>query len=197
LNYYIADLHLFHENVLKNGRFHERPFETLEEMHKTILENWNRVVTNGDTVYMLGDISHKGDPLEVAMFLMQLKGNIVLIKGNHDKIHDYRLKKQLVDIVDYKELTDNINGKAYPVVLSHYPIFSWKGQFGGAIHLYGHVHDNDDDQLYQNAIKEADKYFAERDGERHKPFRAYNVGCMKEYMDYTPRTLQEIIAANS
>ena len=107
------------------------------------------------------------------------------------------MKKQLVEIVDYKELTDNINGKAYPVVLSHYPIFSWKGQFGGAIHLYGHVHDNDDDQLYQNALKEADKFFAKRDGERHKPFKAFNVGCMKEYMDYTPRTLQEIITANS
>jgi hypothetical protein len=25
------------------------------------------------------------------------------------------------------------------------------------------------------------------------PMRMYNVGCMMEYMDYTPRTLDEII----
>ena len=28
-----------------------------------------------------------------------------------------------------------------------------------------------------------------------KPFMAMNVGCMKDYMDYTPRTLDEIMSA--
>ena len=27
------------------------------------------------------------------------------------------------------------------------------------------------------------------------PFMAMNVGCMKDYMDYTPRTLDEIMSA--
>lgn len=196
-NFYIADLHLFHENVLKNERFHERPFETLEEMHKVIVDNWNEVVTNGDMVYLLGDVAHKGNPLEIASLLAHLKGQIVLIKGNHDKIQDQRLKKQFVEVLDYKEVVDNIDGKAVSVILSHYPIFSWKGQFRGAVHLYGHVHDNDDDILYQDAIKTADDFFKKRDGEKHKPFRAFNVGCMKDYMNYKPRTLKEIIAANT
>ena len=26
-----------------------------------------------------------------------------------------------------------------------------------------------------------------------KPCNMWNVGCMKDYMDYTPRTLEEII----
>ena len=192
-NFYISDLHLFHNNVLKDGRFHERPFETIEEMHGTIKERWNNAVTNGDTVYLLGDVSHKGDSLEVAEFLSQLKGRIVLIRGNHDNIKDQRLKKQFSEILDYKELVDNIGGKGISVVLSHYPILSWKGQFRGAIHLYGHVHDNDDEVLYQDALKNADTFFEKRDGEYHKPFRAYNVGCMMKYMDYTPRTIEEII----
>lgn len=38
MNYYISDLHLFCKNELKNGYFKERPFETLEEMHETILK---------------------------------------------------------------------------------------------------------------------------------------------------------------
>ena len=34
-NYYIADLHLGHENVI---RFDNRPFANLEEMHRTIID---------------------------------------------------------------------------------------------------------------------------------------------------------------
>ena len=57
LNYYISDLHLLHENVL---RFDNRPFESIKEMQETIVNNWNRKVTNGDTVYILGDVSMRG-----------------------------------------------------------------------------------------------------------------------------------------
>ena len=32
MNYYISDLHLFHENSIK---FDERPFGSLDEMHET------------------------------------------------------------------------------------------------------------------------------------------------------------------
>lgn len=42
MNYYISDLHLFHKNVTDEGtNFDNRPFKTMEEMHKTIKENWN------------------------------------------------------------------------------------------------------------------------------------------------------------
>ena len=52
MNYYISDLHLLHKNCIG---FDERPFADLEEMHEAILANWNRKVTNSDTVYILGD----------------------------------------------------------------------------------------------------------------------------------------------
>ena len=29
--------------------------------------------------------------------------------------------------------------------------------------------------------------------QRHLPYECYNVGCMLPYMNYTPRTLEEII----
>lgn len=35
MNYYISDLHLFHEAVL---RFDDRPFSNLEEMHAEIVK---------------------------------------------------------------------------------------------------------------------------------------------------------------
>jgi len=44
MKYYISDLHLFHENAIE---FDHRPFTSLQEMHDTILKNWNDRVTNG------------------------------------------------------------------------------------------------------------------------------------------------------
>lgn len=53
MNYYISDLHLFHEAAI---RFDDRPFRDLEEMHAEIVKRWNEKVNNGDTVYILGDV---------------------------------------------------------------------------------------------------------------------------------------------
>lgn len=47
----------FHENAIK---FDHRPFESVQEMHEVILKNWNDRVTNGDFVYLLGDMSLRG-----------------------------------------------------------------------------------------------------------------------------------------
>ena len=57
MNYYISDLHLFHEAAI---RFDDRPFRDLEEMHTEIVKRWNEKVNNGDTVYILGDVSMRG-----------------------------------------------------------------------------------------------------------------------------------------
>lgn len=60
MNYYISDLHLFHKNVTGEGtNFDNRPFQTMEEMHETIKENWNSRVTGSDHVYILGDMCWK------------------------------------------------------------------------------------------------------------------------------------------
>ena len=43
MNYYISDLHFFHKNVTDEGaNFDNCPFKTIEEMHETIKENWNK-----------------------------------------------------------------------------------------------------------------------------------------------------------
>jgi calcineurin-like phosphoesterase family protein len=193
LNYYISDLHLFCKSVLSNGRFKERPFNSLEEMHETIKNNWNSVVTNSDHVYILGDNSKRGFNNNLTAFLSQLKGNLHLIRGNHDDVNDLRMKKQFVEICDYKEISDSFDGKSYKLVLCHYPIYAWNGQNRGSILLYGHCHDNFDDKLFQKSIKELNDVYKERDGERYIEFHAYNVGCM--HWNYTPVTLKQIILA--
>ena len=52
MNYYISDLHLFHEASI---RFDNRPFGYLDEMHEAVVSRWNNKVNNGDIVYILGD----------------------------------------------------------------------------------------------------------------------------------------------
>ena len=71
MNYYISDLHLFHEACIK---FDNRPFESLQEMHDTIMKNWNNKVNNGDTVYILGDVSMRGKKEDLIAYVAQLKG---------------------------------------------------------------------------------------------------------------------------
>ena len=37
-----------------------RPFDSITQMQQTIVNNWNDKITNGDTVYILGDVSMRG-----------------------------------------------------------------------------------------------------------------------------------------
>ena len=58
MNYFTSDLHLGHRNII---RLCNRPFATIEEMDETLIRNWNAKVTNGDTVYILGDLLFRNE----------------------------------------------------------------------------------------------------------------------------------------
>ena len=137
MKYYISDLHLFHENAI---HFDQRPFESVQQMHDTILKNWNDRVMNGDYVYILGDVSMRGKNEDLIAFVARLKGRKVLIRGNHDDVSDYRYQQLFAEICDYKEIHDSVGKEKFGLVLSHYPIFSWKNMGRGKILLYGHTH---------------------------------------------------------
>lgn len=188
MKYYISDLHLFHKASI---RFDHRPFASAEEMNKAILKNWNDRVTNGDYVYILGDVSMRGKNDDLIALVAQLKGRKVLVKGNHDDISDYRYQQLFTEICDYKEIHDAIENEQYRLVLSHYSIFSWKEMGRGRILLYGHTHESEEDKFYQKCLKEMQKNDCRHVYDRN--IKAFNVGCMHAYMDYTPRTLEEIM----
>lgn len=197
MDYFISDLHLFHENCI---RFDNRPFKDVEQMNEAIVSNWNNKVTNGDTVYILGDVSMRGTNLELIQLVSTLRGRKVLILGNHDRVKDYRYSVLFDEITDYKVIQTSIANKEDPkksdavhVVLSHYPILMWINQHRGYIHLYGHVHNSVEEVIFQNAVNSLnDNILSQRRSLEH-PVHAYNVGCMMPWMGYTPRTLQEII----
>lgn len=197
MNYFISDLHLFHKNVTEEGsNFDNRPFKTLEEMHNTIKENWNNRITGADHVYILGDLSWKENE-DAIQFVSTLKGNKHLILGNHDRVVDQRYKQLFVEVVNYKEIKDRINGKEYHVIMSHFPIAFWNHQHHyrrdkqehkvWAVQLYGHVHNSAEEKYFQDFINKLNN-------ECDIECLAKNVGCM--LWDYTPRTLEEIISKN-
>lgn len=176
--FYIADWHYGHANCL---HFDNRPFKTVEEMNATLVRNWNDVVTPADVAYVLGDMfwckSSEAQPV-----LNQLNGTKILIRGNHDRSNDGAFLRKFSKVTDYLEVEDS----GRHVVLSHYPIVCFKNHFYGWYHLYGHVHTS-----FEYQMMEHDKFLmSELYG---KQCQMFNVGAMMPWMNYTPRTLDEIL----
>lgn len=174
MKYYIADLHIGHENVIKHDG---RPFKDAAQMAHEIVRRWNNAVSYNDDVYLLGDFAWKNFAgLEV---LSQLTGKKYLILGNHDK-PSQEMKAYFEWVKDIAVVDDC----GTEVMLCHYPIAHWKNQYRGAVHLYGHIHNTKDHTAFER--------YREFCCDLEIPFECYNVGCMMSYMDYTPRTLDEI-----
>ncbi len=165
--FFTSDTHFNHVKILEFEP-KSRPFETLEEMNETIINNWNSRVTDEDTVYILGDMFM--GPLEpIDEIMPRLKGKKILIRGNHDtNSRVSRMAPYLEGIYDMYNL--KIDGQIY--VLCHYPMREWFSKDYGAIHLYGHVHSN-----------------GHRSGE-HQDENTFHVGV--DVHNLTPVSLEEI-----
>ena len=179
MKFYISDLHFSHKNILS---FDNRPFFTVAEMNEAIINNWNSVVSINDEVYILGDMFWNNNDID--SILPRLKGRLYLIKGNHDRVNA-EMNKRFVWIKDYEEIKD---GDKH-IVLCHYPIPCYKNHFYGWYHLYGHVHTSFEHNMMLHTREEMTSLY-------DKPCQMFNVGCMLPYMNYTPRTLDEIIHSN-
>ncbi|MDE6674577.1 MAG: metallophosphoesterase family protein [Acetatifactor sp.] len=172
--FYISDLHIGHNNIIT---YDSRPFGSMEEMNGIIIQNWNAAVGKDDEVYVLGDFfwnNKDGDEI-----LPQLHGDIYLIKGNHDELTD-SMRKRYIWVQDYAEIKDGETS----LVLCHYPIAHWKNSKRGTVHLYGHIHMGRDSRPFGEYVK-----LMQQKGLRYE---CHNVGCMLPYINYTPRTLEEI-----
>ena len=148
----------------------------------TLIQNWNERVTSEDTVYVLGDAFWKNEENSIQV-MQQLNGHKHLIQGNHDRVKG-NLHPYWESIEQYAEVDDENR----LVILSHYPILFYKNQHYGAVMLYGHVHNTREWVLVEKWKKEQ--------WAMGIPSRLINVGCMMEYMRYTPRTLTELLDAN-
>lgn len=184
---YIADLHFYSKGSLV---FDNRPYDSVIDMNEDLISRWNAKVHKGDDVYILGDVFLGGSKDEQEDVLRRLKGNKHLIVGNHDKsIVNGRLKHYFSSIDELKTIQDSVGGKAYKVVLCHYPIPVYNGHFReDRVHLYGHVHKTfeEDATLLHLVIN---NHLAEDRNIQNM----LNVGCMMSWMGYEPKTLGELM----
>ena len=193
---YISDLHLGHYNVMTI--LDERGFNSLDEMDEHIIKQWNENVENEDTVVILGDFSfYNGE--KTLSILRRLKGNKILIKGNHERyLNDPAFDKK---VFNYIERYDEIQDNGRRVTISHFPNIFYNGQYRKnsdgeplSYMLYGHIHDTQDMRLLEKFMEVAEEftYINKRDGSTCKvPFNLINCFCM--YSDYIPLTLDEWI----
>ena len=131
--YFTSDTHFNHDSIRKHCN---RPWDSVEEMDKALIDNWNKCINPGDTVYHLGDFAFGGHEI-VKNYRNKLNGKVHLILGNHD----YR--NRIHNIEDLFSSTNNMLTLKYnheKIVLCHYPMRSWDSSCHGSYQLYGHSH---------------------------------------------------------
>lgn len=193
---YIADQHFYHNRLCQE--MDQRGFSGYEEMNAHMIRQWNNKVNPRDDVYILGDFSiTKGEATNKV--LSQLKGKKHLIIGNHDKyLQDKAFDRTLFrSISPYQEIRDH--GRT--VILCHYPIFCYPGQYrrdknGNPLvfMLYGHTHNTHDEALVNSFITMTRQTVA---SSRHRPnaepIPCNMINCFGMFSEYQPMTLDEWI----
>ena len=142
MKYYISDLHLQHNNVLK---YDNRPFDNIEEHDKQIIDNINSVVGKDDELYILWDIARKANKALDDLAKIKCK-NVYFIQGNHDFSKYLKLYEKLW----WTNLGLAHIDKDAKVMLCHYPMderfHSRHREPDNYIHIHWHSHWNSENK---------------------------------------------------
>ena len=83
--WFTADQHFSHPRIIE---YCNRPFRTVDEMDKRLIENYNTKVADEDDVYFIGDLTMKGPENKgyVERLVSKLRGRKYFVVGNHDRL---------------------------------------------------------------------------------------------------------------
>jgi len=140
--FFTADLHIGHKGVIK---LCNRPFSDINDMHETLIKNWNAIVPEDGHTFLIGDTGFKGNPARLRQLLDRLNGKIYLILGNHEKDATSEVCRSRFEWIEKYEsiYVDNGNGDLQNIFLCHYSMDVWnKSHAGNVWNLYGHSHGN-------------------------------------------------------
>lgn len=137
--FFTSDTHFGHSKIID---YCKRPFSSIEEHDKALIQNWNNTVGRDDTVFHLGDFAY-GNSQFISNIIKQLNGNIILIKGNHDLRN---MNPTLYNMFSDAVYQASILIDKQTVYLNHFPFLCfehgdinlYKGNYN--IQLFGHVH---------------------------------------------------------
>lgn len=130
MNFFSADLHFNHENII---RFCCRPFRNAAHMNAELIRRYNERVKPGDTCYHIGDFKLSNAGPNTHELLGMLNGNKVLLAGNHDKNNSVNTPLKFCVIEQYGR----------KIVLAHRPedCDFYMGLLGIDLGFCGHVHE--------------------------------------------------------
>lgn len=143
----IADLHFDDTFMIDTER---TEFDCITQMNDTIVKQWNSVVKDNDTVYVLGDTGS-------LKYIKLLNGNKYLVKGNHDTYTAEQARE-----------AGFVNMYEYPIVVDEFYTFSHEPMYTTTkvlmANIFGHVHNN---PMYKTVSSRSFCVSAERIG--YKP----------------------------
>lgn len=169
--FFISDTHFGHTNTWEKFKNADgtplRAFSSTEEMDEYMVDQWNKTVTDNDTVYHLGDVVIAKRHLQT---IKRLKGKKRLIRGNHDIFKDEQYREAGFDQIHGVRVFDNF-------ICSHIPLHpdSITTRFNTNVH--GHLHGN---RVMWSDGKDIDP-------------RYFSV-CV-EQINYTPINYEDVVAA--
>ena len=90
----ISDTHFNHKTMIKENW---RQFLSIDDMNNKIILNWNKLISDEDIVYHLGDVCIGQKTKFMGNILPRLKGKIIFIRGNHDSKSLTNVKNLIID----------------------------------------------------------------------------------------------------
>ncbi len=119
--WFTSDPHFGHKNIID---YCKRPFTSsdgqpdVHHMNRTMTERWNEVVGPRDVVYHLGDFCMDKNVAVIRKYREKLNGQIVLVRGNHDRGPQGMVQAGFSEVHDRLEI--DLDG--YHLYLAHIPV---------------------------------------------------------------------------
>lgn len=170
----ISDTHFNHANILSfvhtdGSLVRGDRFKDVDHMNETMIENWNRVVQQGDIVYHLGDVVFGNNKDEwMDRHWPRLNGRKRLVLGNHDD--PKKLAPYFQKIMLWREFHE------HGLLLSHVPLdpsglyrqrHAEKWGQEQLLNIHGHIHQHQSPTIHHRCV------------------------CV-EQIDYTPVNLEDL-----
>lgn len=178
--WFTSDTHFGHQKVID---YCKRPFQDVKLMEEALIENWNKRVKKNEQVYVLGDFAFTGRE-KMKEILSKLKGQKILVKGNHDKDARSMLEAGFQKVVE----NERIKIGNTSVLLSHFPYHPVTQHitYGDKVLYHGIDKNVDNRYLHKRIIDDGKTWLIHGHVHQHWKVRERMINVGVDVWDYSP-----------